>query len=231
MSKLYIFGDSYTTPNFCVDPQDSWWALCAGLLPVNEIHNHSWPGNNIESIAHTILNTDINRDDFIIVAVPPVGRLTHFAGDAGPVQHYTVYNHGIQQQYTQPELCHTGLLQITTHQSGKDNIDRWDNSWAEATALRELLLLDALLDKVMFCVMSVPFMEKSSWPTIKTLIKKTKKPQFQLYKNTYYSANLHINEPVDYDTYGWFGHHGPVGNRHYFDTTAKPTMQKLGWLV
>ena len=231
MSKLYIFGDSYSTPDFCVDPQDSWWALCAGLLPVTEIHNHSWPGNNIESIAHTILNTDINRDDFIIVAVPPLERLTYFAGDAGKVQHYTVYNHSIQQQYTQPELCHTGLLQIATHQSGQDNVDRWNRSWSEATALRELLLLDALLDKVMFCGMADPFMENSEWPTIKTLIKKTKQPQFQLYKNTYYSVNLHINEPVDYDTHGWFGHHGPVGNRHYFDTTAKPTMQELGWLV
>jgi len=231
MSKLYVFGDSYTTPNYCVAQQDSWWGLCAGLLPVDEIHNHSWPGNNIESIAHTILHTDIDRDDFVIVAVPPMGRITYFAGEAAKLQHYTVYNHDMQQQYTQPELCHKGLTQIPTHETEKENIDRWDNSWGEATALRELLLLDVLLDKVMFCVMSTPFMEKSSWPTIKTLIKKTKKPQFQTCKNTYYSVNLHINKPVDYDTYGWFGHHGAIGNKHYFNITAKPTMQKLGWIV
>ena len=53
-------------------------------------------------------------------------------------------------------------------------------------------------------------------------------PRCILFKDTYYEINLNINSPADFDLYGWSGHHGPAGNKYFFEQSLLPTMQRNG---
>ena len=73
MSRLFIYGDSYSTPGFCVDPKDSWWGLIAQDLQVGSIENYSWPGNNVDSISHLIVaSAGFSSKDYVVTGVPPI---------------------------------------------------------------------------------------------------------------------------------------------------------------
>jgi hypothetical protein len=50
-----------------------------------------------------------------------------------------------------------------------------------------------------------------------------------IFDNTYYSINLNLHKPSDFDTYGWFGHHDVNGNKHWYDNAIKPMITRLGW--
>ena len=48
-----------------------------------------------------------------------------------------------------------------------------------------------------------------------------------VFEDTYQSTNKGINKPVDFDQFGWLGHHGPEGNRHFFEQALWPRLQKF----
>lgn len=238
MGKLYIFGDSYSTPDFCVAPGDSWWGLIAQDLSnqIKGVDNYSWPGNNIDSIQHIIVaNRDMFRqDDVIVVGVPPIERLTIFEDDA---QSYQVkkFNPSLDRVTHSIVPRHDGLRQITTHQAGRDLVELWNRSWQEAQILRQMIMLAAWLDKTvdryLIVNLSEPFQPLTQWSTLSSLQQQVlDHPRMMIFEDTYYSFNKDIVKPADFDTHGWFGHYGADGNQRWYHGAIRPRMKTLGWI-
>jgi hypothetical protein len=233
-----VFGDSYSTPGFCVEPRDSWWGLLADDLSRNieGTDNYSWPGNNIDSIQHIIVaNRDMFRsDDYIVIGVPPIERLTVFEHDARPfcVTKFDALLSEVEQLMV-PR--HNGLRQLTRHQAGRELVQLWNRSWQEAQILRQLITLSAWLDTVvkdyLIVNLSEPFQPPTQWDTLSGLQQQVlAHPCISIFQDTYYSYNYNVIKPVDFDTHGWFGHHGTEGNRRWYDDVIHPTIQRLGWI-
>lgn len=236
MSKLYIFGDSYSTPGFCVEPKDSWWGLLFQNLNVSSAENFSWPGNNIDSIAHIIVaNSNLfESDDYLIIGVPPIERLTVFENDADPKK-YIEFDKSFNELIRKEVPRHDGLRQMTRHQMARQSIDMWNRSWQEAQILRQLITLmsyiETKVNHVLILNLSEPFQPITGWSTLNGLQQQAySDPRMLLDQKTYYSVNYKINQPTDFETHGWFGHHGSAGNRHWYDTAVFPKAKELGWL-
>jgi len=243
MSKLYIFGDSYSTPGLCTNPKDSFWGLLARDLAdkIESIENYSWPGNNIDSIGHVIVSIvdQFEHDDYLLIGIPHLQRLTLYNQDRelSDDKHMASFSCDLIKQKTERVFCHSGLTQLITHQLGKDYVMNWNQSWAEAQALRMLLTLDAFLinkikfEHVVYFNLSEPYQPLTQWPTLCLLQQQVlKNPRMVLFENTYYSVNKDKHLPLDFDQFGWAGHHGPEGNKNFYETTIRPLVSKLGWL-
>ena len=61
--KLYVFGDSFSSPHVCVNPEHSFWGLAAKDLGVDAIYNFSFSGNCFDNIVHLILNDKFDFDN------------------------------------------------------------------------------------------------------------------------------------------------------------------------
>lgn len=238
MAKLYVFGDSYSTPRYFVEPRDSWWGLMATELASNidGIENYSWVGNNFNSIAHIIVsNGDMfNKDDYLVIGIPPVDRMTIVDAQAEHKK-FVTFNTGLYEINRNFVSRHEGLAQTTIHKMSRDVVELWDRSWFEAQFMRQILTLNSYLenivDHVMFVNLSEPFQVDSEWSVLEGLRRQIfNKSNMIVFKDTYYSTNFNINRPVDFDDYGWFGHQGIVGNRYWFEQVLQPKMKELKWL-
>lgn len=239
MSKLYVFGDSYSTPEFCVAPADSWWGLLAKDLgkKISAVENYSWPGNNIDSIGHVLmtLSGQFNKDDYIAIGIPPLQRLTMFNPAESNMQQSVLYDSTLAEQDRKDVLCHTGLAQYPIHDMDKKFISLWNPSWIEAQTLRHMLTMDSFLksrvNNVVWLNASVPFQPLTQWPVLETLQQLAQShDNFLLFDKTYYTVNYERNRPADFDTHGWFGHHSAVGNKAWYTEAVRPLIAKLGWL-
>jgi hypothetical protein len=75
-TTLYVFGDSFTTPNFCVQPQDSYWGLLSKDLAVTSTINYSHSGFSFDQIIHLLCNESLNFENaYFFIGVPPIERL------------------------------------------------------------------------------------------------------------------------------------------------------------
>tara|TARA_R110002167_G_scaffold117782_1_gene293950 strand:+ start:5 stop:694 length:690 start_codon:yes stop_codon:yes gene_type:complete len=226
VSKLYVFGDSYSTPDFCVDPKDSWWGLLAKEhdLPVS---NYSWPGNNIDSIQHIIVSSKdmFNKDDVVVIGIPPVERITTF--EAGTPSHQVIgFDNTLTRISTLEIPVHQGLKQATTHEMEKSTILAFSWVWQEAKILKDMIILSHWLESVvsnhLIVNLSVPFQPPGGMPTISYLQQQVlENKKMTIFSDTYYSINENVHVPVDFDTFGWHGHHGPAGNKLWYDTALK----------
>lgn len=239
MSKLYIFGDSYSTPRFCVDPSESWWGLVAKELnsKITQVINYSWPGNNIDSIEHVLFNVvdTMSTDDYLIIGIPPLQRLTMFNPEETEIRHLTKFDNNLNQIDVERLWCHEGLAQYSIHQMDKKFINLWNSSWIEAQTIRRMLTTDCYIKKyiknVLWANLSVPFQPLTQWPVLTKLQELAiNKDNFLIFDQTYYSVNLNKNSPADFDTHGWMGHQGPAGNLEWFLTSIKPKIIQLGWV-
>jgi len=235
MSRLIVYGDSYSTPRFCVEPKDSWWGLMAAALQVDSVENYSWPGNNVDSISHLIVaGSGFSPNDYVIIGVPPIERFTVYDPEGlEPKYHRFFGNLKDMDQMIVHE--HAGLRQVTTHQLGQGYVMSWNRSWQEAQVLRELFLLKQYIqgwtNKFLIVNLAEPFQPQTQWATLRNLqVKFLADPHSILWADTYFSVNKNINLPVDFDTHGWHGHHGPHGNRHWYQCVLEPRMKMLGWL-
>jgi hypothetical protein len=238
VSKLYIFGDSYSTPEFCVDPKDSWWGLLANAIgsKIEGVDNYSWPGNNIDSIAHIIVaNQDMFRpDDYIVIGIPPIERMTVFDPGAR-LKQVVKYDPKLNEVRRSMVPRHESLQQLTAHQLDRAVIELWNRSWQEAQVLRSILTLAAYIEKIttryMFLNLAEPFQPATTWSVLQSLQQQTTKHRHMIvFENTYYSVNFNVNRPADFETYGWHGHHGTEGNKHWFNTAILPNAKELNWV-
>lgn len=235
MSRLIVYGDSYSTPGFHVEPKDSWWGLIAVALQVDSVENFSWPGNNVDSISHLIVaGSGFSCKDFVIVGVPPIERFTVYDPDGLPPSYHRFFgNLELIDRPCLPE--HDGLKQVTTHQLGQGYVMSWNRSWQETQVLRELFLLTRYIHEwtanYLIVNLAEPFQPKTEWPALASIQRRfLADPHSILFEDTYFSTNKNVHRPVDFDTHGWHGHQGSAGNHHWYEKVLLPRMQVLGWL-
>lgn len=235
MGKLYVFGDSYSTPGFCVEPRDSWWGLMASALGVDSVVNYSWPGNNIDSISHLIVaGVDFGPEDHVVIGVPPIERFTVYDPEGQPPKCHVLFGN-LEPMCQRDLLEHDGLRQVTTHQLGQGYVMAWNRGWQEAQVLRQLFLLSTYIkewtSKYLIVNLAEPLQPETEWPTLASIQRRfLADPHSILFDNTYFSANKNIHRPVDFETHGWHGHHGSAGNQHWFQSVLKTQIELLGWI-
>ena len=239
MKRLIVFGDSFSSTNYCVDVDASFYGLLAKDLKVDCVINYSWPGNDLATIKHLVVN-EIDqfdhRNDYVVIGIPPIERVTLYDSDNADSR---IYNRSliapdwqVQQQKIE---CIEGTITGPLHEMVPGYIALYDRSWHEAMALTDINLLHAFMNSKQFRSMIVnlgqPFEPSTQWNTLSHLIYQTKKHKNNIiFDNTYYSVNYQKNIPVDYDRYGWFGHHGSAGNDLWYSEAIKPLAQSLGWI-
>ena len=233
MNKLYVFGDSYTTPYVCVDPQDSFWGLAGKHLGVEQIINVSRIGNSFDSICQLLIGMQDQykynwKEDFFIIGLPPLERITIFDDHKDTEYKSTIFHQDWNKTDTTIE-AHRGLVSKQFYGEDQFLITYADRSWTETQILRELYLLTKWLDGVganyLICNLSKPLLEDNWWgPSEFVLRHNIDHDRCLLFDNTYYSVNYNIHKPADYDLYGWTGHHGAEGNKLYYETSIKDKL-------
>jgi hypothetical protein len=76
-----VFGDSHSTPDVCVAPNESFWGLTANKLNVNTVINCSRPAISFDSVCHMLVGEQQRynfKEDFFIIGLPPLERITIF---------------------------------------------------------------------------------------------------------------------------------------------------------
>jgi len=233
--RIWVFGDSYTTPNMCVDPCDSFWGLAANLLGAKTIFNVSRPGNSLDSIEQLLIGLQTQFDwttDLLLIGVPPLERITVF--DDHKNTSYTGLeistDKWINEKFDVP--CHQGLISLQNYGQDRQLILHNDRSWLETQVLRKLWLLTVWLDskqaQYVIINLSKDFDPGNRWgPSEYVLDQMLNHRNCMLFHDTYYGVNANINKPPDFNLYGWFGHHGPIGNRYFFDKSLKRKIEEL----
>ena len=239
MKRLIVFGDSFSSTNYCVDVNMSFYGLLANELQVDCIFNYSWPGNDLTSIKHLIVN-EIDqfdsRNDYVIIGIPPLERITLFDSDDTNNEKFRnliITNNWQTKQEKIQSL--EGTITGPVHDLVPGYIAVYERSWHEAMALTDVNLLHSFMTSKNFrfiiANLTQPFQSDTQWNTLSNLIYRTKKHNnIIMFDDTYYSVNYQKNMPVDYDRYGWFGHHGPEGNSLWYEKSVRPMAQNLGWL-
>ena len=231
--KVWVFGDSYTTPDYCVDPQDSFWGLTSTAVEADFIFNSSWPGNSFYSVVQVLINMQNQFDfknDLILIGIPPLVRFTFFDNHKDTHYNTKVINTQTWMQEDQGITSHTGLVNIKLDQL-KDLTLLEDRAWTETMALNTVFLITTWLDaqkaNSMIINLSKPFDHNNVWgPSSFVLPYAKDHSRCILFDDTYYSINLEINPPADFDKHGWTGHHGPAGNQYFFKKSLWPKMQQ-----
>mgnify|MGYP003351836285 CR=1 FL=1 len=89
-SKLYVFGDSFSTPYVEVNPEDSFWGLAAKELPVDQVINYSWPRNCLDNLIHSILNEPIDfENNYFLIGMPVLFRDSIYCQGPGRSEEHT----------------------------------------------------------------------------------------------------------------------------------------------
>jgi hypothetical protein len=234
MNKLYVLGSSYLTPYLCVDPQDSFWGLAGKHLGVEQIINVSRPGNSFDSVCQLLIGMQNQykynwKEDFFIIGLPPLERITIFDNHKDTQYKSTLFNTDWLGTDTTIE-AQRGLVSKQFYGADQFLITHADRSWTETQILREIYLLTKWLDGVganyLICNESKPLLEDNWWGPSEFVLKHAiDHDRCLLFKNTYYSVNYNIHKPADYDTYGWWGHHGAEGNKLYYETSIKDKLK------
>ena len=233
-NRLWMFGDSYSTPDYCVHPSASFWGLTAQHLGIHTILNLSRVSNSLDSVCQLVvgMQSEFVPGDLVLIGIPPLERITIF--DGGKDTEYTGYIiDDVTWQSTAFDVpCHRGLISEQFFGNDEFLIAHSDRAWTEIQALRTVFFLTKWLDSAdidyLILNLSKPFLNNSMWLPSTAVANYVKQhTHCSIFNNTYYSVNLDINLPVDYSVGGWNGHHGPKGNRHYFETTIRPMLETL----
>jgi hypothetical protein len=230
--KLWVFGDSYTTPNFNVTTDKSFWGLVASHCKIDEIINCSRPGNSFDTICHLLIGSskEVNwEQDLLLVGIPPLERITVFDNFKNTAYQGSKINTSTWDIDRFDIPCHRGLECLLNFGKDKQLIIHSDRSWLETQNLRHIFLLTQWLDKMsaqyLLVNLAKEFDKNNVWGPSEGLLEYCiMHKRFILFDKTYYSVNIGINQPVDYDTYGWHGHHGVTGNKHFFEESVLPKL-------
>lgn len=231
-NKLWVFGDSYTTPNQWVDVHDSFWGLTAHELEIPMIMNCSRPVNSWNSVQHLLvsLSPEISwQDDLIFVGIPPLERITVF--DDYKNTEYLGYK--IQTDDWSIEKFdipgHRGLVCLQNYGTDKELILHSDRSWLETDVLRQIFLLSTWLNSVqanyLILNLSKDLDKENCWGPSDFVLPYCKNLKNSiLFDKTYNSINVGVNKPADTDEPN--GHHGPDGNRYFFEQSLLPKLKE-----
>tara|TARA_B110000503_G_scaffold11742_1_gene15869 strand:+ start:185 stop:907 length:723 start_codon:yes stop_codon:yes gene_type:complete len=231
-NKLWVFGDSYTTPHVCVDPRESFWGLLSQHLGITSINNCSRPVNSFDAVCQLLvgLQNEIQwSTDLVLIGIPPLERIAVFDNHKN-----TEYlGHTIDAYTWQDQkfdiAVHRGIVSLQNYGTDKELIIHHDRSWLETQTLRTVFFLTQWLDSInanyMILNLSKDFDINNVWgPSNFVLPYCINHPRCIMFKDTYHGINIGVNKPADSDMPE--GHHGPAGNRYYFEKSLLPTMQK-----
>lgn len=231
--NLWIFGDSYSTPGYCVSPGDSFWMAVAQHLDVECVYNYSWPGNSLDSVIHMLLSDSDQYDweqDFLLIGIPPLVRLTVVSKNDKLSYHRRIFDLDSNEIEQQLILCHHGLENLHFY-NDPAAIRFEDPTWTEIQACRLIYLVNSWLDshQANYLLINLSKDFQNDQPaTGKFLLEKClNHPRNILLGDTYYGINYGINKPTDYAEYGWHGHHGAAGNQYYFENSLLPRLKRL----
>ena len=225
-----MFGDSYTTPNVCVQPQHSFWGLAATAMKIANIVNCSRPVNSFDSVCQLVvgLQQDIDwQNDFVIIGIPPLERITVF--DNHKNTEYLA--HSIDTHSWQAEKidvsCHRGLVSLQNYGTDRQLIVHSDRSWLETQTLRTIFFLTTWLDGIganyLIVNLSKDLDKNNVWgPSEFVLTYCVNHPRCIVFEHTYHGINIGVNRPAD--SAGPEGHHGPAGNKYFFEKSLWPKI-------
>ena len=227
-----MFGDSYSTPGQCVDPKDSFWMLAAQQLGVTNVYNYSRPGNSFEAVVHALVSDSAEYDwqhDFFLIGIPPLARLAMVSKDSTYSHHRQVFDIDSNKLDDQLTLCLHGIESFSFY-NDPTAIRFEDPQWTQIQTLRTVFLLNAWLDSMnanyLIINLSKNFLIDDSANGKFLMENSLTHPRNLIVGDTYYNINLGVNKPADFDLYDWYGHHGPVGNKHFFDNSLLPQIIK-----
>jgi hypothetical protein len=233
-NKLWVFGDSYTTPNVCVEPKDSFWGLVATHAGIETIVNCSRPVNSFDSVLQLVLGLQSQFDwqnDLLLIGMPPLERITVF-DDYKNTQYL---GHTIDTETWQATnfdiACHRSLVCLQNYGKDKTLIIHDDRSWLETQVLRSLFLLTNWLDRsnanYVIINLSKQLDKSNQWgPSEFFLPYVENHNRCVVFEDSYHAINLNKNPPADYDEFGWDGHHGAIGNKYFFENSLWPRLKK-----
>jgi hypothetical protein len=230
---LWVFGDSYSTPGVAVEPCYSYWGLTARALKIKNIRNLSHSGNSFDSVAHLLVShqDEYNWDtDVFLIGIPPLERITVFDNHQDTAYHGHAIDSDTWDSTRFQVYNHHGLICLQNFGEDRTFITHSDRSWTETQAMRNIFFLTKWLDSVnakyLIINHSKSFDVANVWgPTNFLLPYCQQHPRCILFDRTYHSVNQGVNHPADYDTYGWYGHHGKEGNQCFFEQSLLPRMQ------
>jgi hypothetical protein len=231
-NKLWVFGDSYTTPGVCVEPEDSFWGLTATSLNIDTIINCSRPVNSFTSVQQLLVGMSEKIDwvnDLVFVGVPPLERITVFDNHCD-----TEYlGHSINTLTWEVDKfdipMHRGLIALQNYGTDRQLVLHSDRSWLETDVLRQIFLLTQWLDKLnanyMILNLSKDLDRDNVWGPSSFVLPYCKEHKnCVLFNDTYHGINIGINKPADSDTPE--GHHGPAGNKYFFEQSLLPKLKE-----
>lgn len=240
---LYVFGDSFSTPNFCVAPADSFWGLLAKDLQVDNIVNYSHSGFSLDQIIHILCNESFDfSQGYYIIGIPPVARLAIYQESNKLTQWpYSTFNQNFQQQKYNTESV-SGTQQFDFHEifaQEKYFMANYYHSWQETITCDKILLIYNLLKahsaKFVIVNLTIPIRYEPDWPVSKNIMLKIKTlRECIIFDNTCHSVNEADNiRPAAEDWKkgaGWFGHHAAEGNANWYNKILYPLVKELGWV-
>jgi len=228
---LHVFGDSYSTPDYCVEKAHSWWGRLAQDMDT-PVTNWSWPTNSVECIVHTLFCNQqrINQQDKIIIALPPIGRTVAYDEKTSTLEHAQIFNNDLDLQEHIPVDSHSGMINVSITDIGKYHLMGWNMSYNQAVTIRNMLLLcEYFTQDIAVVNASAPFLNDTQWTPLKAVLDKIQNRNNFNLQDTYYSVNKGKHKPVDFDQWEWQGHHGEAGNNEWYTQVIKPMTQNLGW--
>ena len=229
-----MFGGSSSTPGVWVDPKDSFWGLTASAAKIPVIKNCSRPGNSFDTVCQLLIGMQSEFDwknDLFLIGIPPLERITVF-DDHKDTEYYGHTIHIENWQKEQFDIsCHRGLICLQNYGADQVLVIHHDRAWVETQALRNLFLitqwLDACQANYMLINLSKGLDRNNCWgPSSFVLPYIEKHSRCIVFEDCYQDINVNINQPPDFAKLGWNGHHGPVGNKYFFEKSLLPRLQK-----
>jgi len=236
---LNVFGDSYSTPNFCVDPADSFWGLAAKDLAVTEIVNYSYLGFSLDHVVHVLLNENFNfKHDYFLIGIPPLIRYAAYSDNAKSKWPATTFNNEFVSNYVPVHSLDNTLKFQFEEQFRNDllGVDRFSREWLDVQSLEKIFLLHqyltAMKAKFLILNLSVPIVYQDQWPAGQSIMRKVNDlNECVLFDHTYQSVNFNDQiKPADFDQYRWQGHHSMMGNLNWYTKIVKNKMIELNWI-
>jgi hypothetical protein len=232
--NLWVFGDSYTTPDVCVSPKNSFWGLTATHANIPTIRNCSRSANSFDTVMHLVVSmqNEFNWErDLLLIGIPPLERITVFDNYVNTEYHGTNFDTASWNQSKFLINYHRGLVCMQNFGKDKTLITHENRSWNEAQALRNIFLLTAWLDakqaNYMILNLSKSLDRNCLWGPSEFLLPYAEAHQrCILFEDGYNGINLGINQPADYDKSGWNGHHGLAGNQYFFEKSLWPQLKQ-----
>jgi hypothetical protein len=237
---LNVFGDSYSTPSFCVSPGESFWGLAAKDLGVSKIVNYSHPGFNLDSILHILTNEVFNfAQDYFLIGIPPLHRYIAYSDSMGQIWSAVQFDSNCNQlcEITINSLDNTMPFTFEKQfKNDKTGVDRFNKEWLDVQSLEKIFLLHQYMtqNKAKFLILNLatPIVYQDQWPAGQSIMRKVRDlDECVIFDHTYQSVNFTDQiKPVDFDRYKWLGHHGAAGNQNWYNKVVKNKMIELNWI-